>query len=86
MKDVEVVDATSRAFLAIPDAKAAVTALTELKGIGPATASAVLALFSPSFPFMSDEVITLAFGNLRLYFEPKNCRPLKWCWARESIL
>lgn len=52
------VEAASRAALAaIPDLARAVSELTALKGVGPATASAILAAFAPEIaPFMSDEV------------------------------
>ncbi len=41
-----------------PDAAAkAVDIITQLKGVGPATASAVLSLYSPYLPFMSDEAL-----------------------------
>lgn len=56
--DEEVVKSASRkAFEAIPDVSKAVSELTVLKGVGPATASAVLASYAPQVaPFMSDEV------------------------------
>mmetsp|Transcript_13253 Transcript_13253/g.13314 ORF Transcript_13253/g.13314 Transcript_13253/m.13314 type:complete len:267 (+) Transcript_13253:126-926(+) len=50
------------------DWKAAINALTVLRGVGPATASCVLAPFSPSLcPFMSDEVLETCTGRKREY-------------------
>jgi len=42
--------------------KEALAPLTELKGIGPATASAVLSAAHPSIPFMSDEAMQASLG------------------------
>lgn len=53
----EVEGASRRALEALPDLEKAVKELTVLKGVGPATASAVLAAYAPDVaPFMSDEV------------------------------
>jgi len=47
-----------------PDWKNAIIALTELKAVGEATASALLApLFPAVCPFMSDEVLEITFGS-----------------------
>ena len=56
--DDKVVESASRkAFAALPGLSKAITELTVLKGVGPATASAVLAAYAPDVaPFMSDEV------------------------------
>lgn len=49
--------ASQKAFQSLPDISKAVSELTVLKGVGPATASAILAAFAPHItPFMSDEV------------------------------
>ncbi|CAI5479693.1 unnamed protein product, partial [Closterium sp. Yama58-4] len=48
--------------------KAAVTELSTLKGVGAATASAVLAAFVPQVaPFMSDEAMVAALGDCKDY-------------------
>lgn len=47
----------------IDTAKQSLLKLNSLKGIGPATSSAILSLFSPdSLPFMSDEALKYAAG------------------------
>ena len=53
-----VVRATSASALArIPDPRAPIALLTELKGVGPATASAVLAAAAPAhYPFFDEDV------------------------------
>ena len=53
----EVVAASRRAFAAIPDHRAPLKLLGQLKGVGPATASAVLAAYRPDlYPFFDDVV------------------------------
>lgn len=56
--DEELVKSSSqKAFESLPDISKAVNELTVLKGVGPATASAILAAYAPHLaPFMSDEV------------------------------
>mmetsp|Transcript_19221 Transcript_19221/g.36813 ORF Transcript_19221/g.36813 Transcript_19221/m.36813 type:complete len:231 (+) Transcript_19221:161-853(+) len=75
---------------AAPPTKAAahesLKTITELKGIGPATGSAILALVCPSeFPFMSDEVMAVALSpttsskmySMERYFELKTALQAK---------
>jgi len=53
---------------AVPHISRAITELTVLKGVGPATASAVLAAYAPDVaPFMSDEAMVAALGNAKEY-------------------
>jgi hypothetical protein len=56
--DEAVVESASRkAFAALPDLRKAISELPVLKGVGPATTSAVLAAYAPDVaPFMSEEV------------------------------
>lgn len=57
LDDDVVKSASQKAFQAFPDVSKAVSELTVLKGVGPATASAILAAYAPDIaPFMSDEV------------------------------
>lgn len=49
---------TKKAFRKLPNIESAMTALSNLKGVGTATASALLAAASPEIaPFMADECI-----------------------------
>ncbi|KAL5699678.1 hypothetical protein ACHQM5_030549 [Ranunculus cassubicifolius] len=61
--------ASEKAFRAMTeDVGKAIEELTVLKGVGPATASAVLAAFASEIaPFMSDEVMVAALGNSKDY-------------------
>ncbi|PSR99942.1 Ena/VASP-like protein [Actinidia chinensis var. chinensis] len=60
--------ASQKAFKSLPDVSKAVSELTVLKGVGPATASAVLAAYAPDVaPFMSDEAMVAAIGNSKDY-------------------
>ena len=50
------------------DVKAALSAISELSGVGPATASAVLSLYRPEkFVFMDDEVVECLYDRKRDY-------------------
>ncbi|XP_057469840.1 uncharacterized protein LOC130758873 isoform X1 [Actinidia eriantha] len=60
--------ASQKAFKSLPDVSKAVSELTVLKGVGPATASAVLAAYAPDVaPFMSDEAMVAAIGSSKDY-------------------
>lgn len=68
LDDAVVESASRKAFAALPDLRRAITELTVLKGVGPATASAVLAAYAPDVaPFMSDEAMVAALGNAKEY-------------------
>ncbi|WCJ35604.1 DNA binding [Euphorbia peplus] len=60
--------ASQKAFGSLPDISKAICDLTVLKGVGPATASAVLAAYAPDVaPFMSDEAMKAALGSSKDY-------------------
>ncbi len=59
---------------AAQQATAGLKRLCELKGIGPATASAMAALVQPSLPFMSDEALSAVLGGRESYTLPQYMR------------
>ncbi|KAL5988308.1 hypothetical protein ACLOJK_036071 [Asimina triloba] len=68
LDETQVKSTSERAFQSLPDLAKAVTELSTLKGVGPATASAVLAAYAPDVaPFMSDEAMVAAIGNSKDY-------------------
>lgn len=59
LADAVVTETTKKGFqkAASGDLKGGLDELCKLKGIGPATASAILSVFDPAIPFMSDEAL-----------------------------
>jgi hypothetical protein len=69
----EVQSASRAAFAAIPDERAPLKLLGELKGVGPATASAALAAYRPErYPFFDDLVAAQVPGLSGIEFTLKN--------------
>ncbi|EDO35015.1 predicted protein [Nematostella vectensis] len=63
---------TKKAFKLLPDVIQAIKVLSELNGVGPATASAILCAGSPNVPFMADEAMaSLPSGQGKLQYTPK---------------
>ncbi|XP_069840425.1 uncharacterized protein [Dendropsophus ebraccatus] len=64
---------TMRAFQLLPDVSAAIDELCQLKGIGPATASAVLAAGAPELAaFMADEAVESVPGLSPIQYNVKH--------------
>jgi hypothetical protein len=57
------------AFKQLPNVKKAIETLTELKGVGPATASAILLSSAPcDVPFMADEAVESVLGEHKISY------------------
>jgi len=70
LREADVVAATAPAFEPGADFEASVGALVALRGVGPATASAVLSVARDDWPFMSDEALNATAGG-RTYTLPR---------------
>lgn len=81
LQEKAVKDASSKAFAKMPDLKEALKEVTVLKGVGPATASALLAAHSPDVaPFMSDEVSFKARERCASFvLHPRTCQTRIQC-------
>nr|KJB29398.1 hypothetical protein B456_005G098400 [Gossypium raimondii] len=78
LDDSSVQSVSQKAFLSLPDISKAISQLTVLKGVGPATASAVLAAYAPeTAPFMSDEELS-SMGDS---FKPSDVERALWSSA-----
>ncbi len=70
LREADVVAATAPAFEPGAGFEASVGALVALRGVGPATASAVLSVARDDWPFMSDEALNATAGG-RTYTLPR---------------